>query len=522
MGGAGIAGVYRRVARLESTDGIECFGSCIEAGNAKFYGEGALMNTNQLAAIAPIVIIAGAAIAVMLCIAVRRNFVPAFGLAAAGIILAIGSLAFAGPETPARATLLIQVDAYTLFYMALLLSAALAVLGFCYDYFKDREGENEELPLLLLTALLGALVLAGSSHFASFFIGLEILSVSLFVLIGYPLNQARPLEGAVKYLVLSGVSSAFLLMGMALIYAQCGELGFSAIGGYMTSRQDVNAMVLSGTLLIVAGLGFKLSLVPFHLWTPDVYEGAPAPIAAFIATVSKGAVFALLLRYFISSYSYDYTPVLSVFSVIAALSILGGNLLALLQNNVKRLLAYSSIAHMGYLLVALIAGGSVSSAWVVESVSFYLLAYFITTIGAFGVVSVLSTPQTEAADLFFYRGLFWRRPWLAAAFTLMLLSLAGIPLTAGFIGKFYIFAGAAAGRLWGLLFAVIVGSGLGLYYYLRIIVVMSMNVEAEDIKPVRIGISTATLAVVTMLLVWLGIYPGLLINVIQSVVYGME
>ncbi len=453
----------------------------------------------------------------MLGIAIRRNFILACGIAAIGIIMSLMALGVVWRESPGQATLLIRIDAYALFYMALLLSAGLAVLGFCYDYFNDREGENEELPLLLLTALLGGSVLVGSSHFASFFIGLEILSISLFVLIGYPPNQARPLEAAIKYLILSGVSSAFLLMGMALIYAQCGELYFSGIGGYITSREDMNVMVLSGIILIMAGLGFKLSLIPFHLWTPDVYQGAPAPITAFIATVSKGAVFALLLRYFIITYSYDYTPLLTVFSVIAGLSILGGNLLALLQNNVKRLLAYSSIAHMGYLLVAFIAGGSISSVLVVESVTFYLLAYFITTIGAFGVVSVLSTPQTEAEDMSFYRGLFWQRPWLAATFTLMLLSLAGIPLTVGFIGKFYIFTSAADGRLWGLLLAIIVGSGLGLYYYLRIIVVMSMNVETKVIKLTQNWISTTLLAVLTILLIWFGIYPSLLVNVIQSV-----
>jgi len=480
------------------------------------------MNINQLIALAPVITLAGTAIAVMLGIAVRRNFILSFGIAAVGIIMSLMALCAVWRGSPVQVTLLIRMDVYALFYMALLLSAGLAVLGFCYDYFKEREGENEELLLLLLTALLGGSVLVGSSHFASFFIGLETLSISLFVLVGYPLNQARPLEAAIKYLVLSGVSSAFLLMGMALIYAQCGELYFSGIGRYIASRQDMNVMVLSGIILIVAGLGFKLSLIPFHLWTPDVYEGAPAPITAFIATVSKGAVFALLLRYFVSTDSYAYTPLLNVFSVIAGLSILGGNLLALLQNNVKRLLAYSSIAHMGYLLVAFIAGGSISSVLVVESVTFYLLAYFITTIGAFGVVSVLSTPQTEADDMSFYRGLFWRRPWLAATFTLMLLSLAGIPLTAGFIGKFYIFTSAADGRLWGLLLAIIVGSGLGLYYYLRIIVVMSMNVEATAIKPAQDWISAATLAVLTILLVGFGIYPSLLINIIQSVSYGME
>jgi len=474
------------------------------------------MNSQQLFALAPIITVAGTAIAVMLGIAVRRNFILSFSIAAIGIIASMIALGIVWRESPIQATLLLRMDAYALFYMALLLSAGLAVLGLCYDYFKAREGENEELPLLLLTALLGGAVLACSSHFASFFIGLETLSISLFVLIGYPLNQARPLEAAIKYLILSGVSSAFLLMGMAFIYAQCGELYFNDIGRYMASRQEIDVTILSAIILIVAGLGFKLSLIPFHLWTPDVYEGAPAPITAFVATVSKGAVFALLLRYFISTESYAYPPLLNTLSCIAGLSILGGNLLALLQNNVKRLLAYSSIAHMGYLMVGFIAGGSIPSAWVVESVTFYLLAYFITTIGAFGVVSVLSTPDMEADDLSEYRGLFWRRPWLAAVFTLMLLSLAGIPLTAGFIGKFYIFTDAADGGLWGLLAAVIVGSGLGLYYYLRIVIVMSMSLKATEIKPAYDWVSAVLLAVLTIALIWFGVYPNLLVDVIQS------
>ncbi|TRW94881.1 NADH-quinone oxidoreductase subunit N [Candidatus Methylobacter oryzae] len=477
------------------------------------------MNINQFIALAPLTALAGTAIAVMIGIAAWRNFVLSCAIAAVGIVLSLAALGSVWPGTPVQASPLMLIDVYALFYIALLLSAGLAVLGFCYDYFKDRDGENEELPLLLLTALLGASVLAASTHFASFFIGLELLSISLFVLIGYPLNQAQALEAAIKYLILSGVSSAFLLMGIALIYAQSGELYFRGIEGYIASRDDINAMVFSGVLLVMAGLGFKLSLIPFHLWTPDVYQGAPAPISGFIATVSKGAVFVLLLRYFVSTDSYAYTPLLNVFSVMAALSILGGNLLALLQNNVKRLLAYSSIAHMGYLLVAFIAGGSVSSVLIVEPVAFYLLAYFITTIGAFGVVSVLSSPQAEADDLAFYRGLFWRRPWLAAIFTLMLLSLAGIPLTVGFIGKFYIFTGAADGGLWGLLLAVIVGSGLGLYYYLRIIVVMSMDAETVKTGFTQDWLSNVLLTVLTILLVWLGIYPSLLVNIIQSVSY---
>jgi NADH-quinone oxidoreductase subunit N len=478
------------------------------------------MNAEQLLALAPIIVIAVTAVAVMLGIALRRNFALAGGIAACGILAALLSLYSASRPGAIQATLLLRIDAYALFSMALLLLAGLAVLAFCYAYFKDREGENEECLLLLLTALLGSLVLAGSSHFAAFFLGLETLSVSLFVLIGYALNQPRSLEAAIKYLLLSGVSSAFLLLGMALVYAQCGVLDFNGVGRCIAARQEPNLTVLSGMILLLAGLGFKLSLVPFHMWTPDVYEGAPAPIAGFVATVSKGAVFILLLRIFLDTGGYAYTSLMTGLSIVAVLSILGGNLLALLQNNVKRLLAYSSIAHMGYLLIAFIAGQYIAPALLFESASFYLAAYFITTLGAFGVVSILSTPLQEADDLSLYRGLFWRQPWLAATFTLMLLSLAGIPLTVGFIGKFYIFIAGAGGQLWGLLLAVIIGSGLGLYYYLRIIVAMSLSNDTEmndAAKPIGQWLSSATLAVLTILLVWFGIYPSQLVNFMLSV-----
>ncbi len=484
------------------------------------------MNLTQLVALGPMIALTGAAIAVMISIAVKRNFVLACALAAGGILSSLLMLICQWQENPLQITALIRMDGFAHYYLLLLLLTGLAVLGFCYDYFKAHQGESEELPLLLLTALLGCSVLISSTHFASFFMGLEILSISLFASIGYPLTQARPLEAAIKYLVLSGVSSAFLLLGMALIYAQSGELLFNAIGHYMGNLQSLNLMILCGILLIVAGLGFKLSLIPFHLWTPDVYQGAPAPITAFIATASKAAVFALLLRYFNNTDSFAYLPLQTVVSLIAGLSILGGNLLALLQNNVKRLLAYSSIAHLGYLLVAFVAGSGASPELANEAITFYLSAYIITMLGAFGVISILSSPQAEAEDLSFYRGLFWRRPGLATAFTLMLLSLAGIPLTAGFIGKFYIFVSATDKHLWGLLFAVIVGSGIGLYYYLKVIVVMSMKVEATEIEFAKpypsAAISISILVLLTLMLIWLGIYPSFAIEVIQGKLNSSE
>ncbi|MEN8259017.1 MAG: NADH-quinone oxidoreductase subunit N [Pseudomonadota bacterium] len=478
------------------------------------------MSADDLIALSPIIILSAAAVAVMVAIAVKRDFAMTTAMAFSGILASLTALGIVWQASAVQVTPLIVVDPYGLFYMTLLLLAGLAVIPLCYGYFKDRAGENEEVMVLLLTALLGGAVLVTSSHFATFFIGLETLSVSLFVLIGYSLEQRRSLEAAVKYLILSGVSSAFLLMGMALIYAESGDLYFASIGRHIASQSDISAMLLTGVIFIATALGFKLSLVPFHMWTSDVYQGAPAPITAFVATVSKGAVFALLLRYFVTTGSYSYASILTVFSIIAVLSIFVGNLLALLQSNVKRILAYSSIAHLGYLLVAFIAGANIGPALAVESVSFYLTAYFITTIGAFGIVSVLSSPQAEAEEIAVYKGLFWRRPWLATTLTVMLLSLAGIPLTAGFIGKFYVFAAGADARLWGLLLTVIAGSGLGLYYYLRIVVEMAKDPEVSEAVRAQIPRewgSSATLAVLTGMLVWFGVFPGWLVDFLQAV-----
>ena len=212
-------------------------------------------------------------------------------------------------------------------------------------------------------------------------------------------------------------------------------------------------------------VGFKLSLAPFHMWVADVFEGSPAPVAGFIATVSKGSVFALILRYFTILDIHSAHSLLLVFTIIAMVSMFVGNLLALAQRNVKRMLAYSSIAHMGYLLVAFLASGPSAPV----AVTFYLVAYFITTLIAFGTISALSENARDAADLDDYRGLAWRRPWLAAGFTISLLSLAGIPLTAGFIGKFYVVMAGAESGLWMLIGALVINSIIGLFYYLRVV-----------------------------------------------------
>jgi NADH-quinone oxidoreductase subunit N len=319
-------------------------------------------------------------------------------------------------------------------------------------------------------------------------------------------------------LILAAVSSAFILFGMALVYAEIGSMEFTQIASRAASPGDFGLSFTAGLAMIIVGLGFKLAVVPFHLWTPDVYEGAPAPVTAFVSTVSKGAVFAVVLRYFSMVGVPNSGPIFAIFTIIAIASMFTGNLLALFQNNVKRVLAYSSISHLGYLLVTLLASGAMAA----TAAAFYLSAYFITTLGAFGVVTVLSEQDRDADSMDDYRGLAWRRPWLAGVFTAMLLSLAGIPLTAGFVGKFYVVAAGVGSGLWLLVIILTVNSALGLYYYLRIIVPLYTRRDEEMTATPRLSLSgSAVLAGLTVLLVWLGVYPVPLIQMIQKLVQGL-
>jgi NADH-quinone oxidoreductase subunit N len=471
------------------------------------------VNGTDAIALLPLIVVAGTPVLVMLVTAVRRSHGFTLGLTLVGLAAAFGCLWLAAPLTSRQVTPLLEIDHYSLFYFGLLIAADFAVSILVFDYLRKRDQHREELYVLLLIATLGAMVLVASSHFASFFLGLETLSISLYAMIAY-LRMPRPLEAGIKYLVLAAASAAFLLFGMALVYADLGTMEFARMAQLIHGLRD-DTLIISGMALIVTGIGFKLAVVPFHLWTPDVYEGAPAPVTAFIATVSKGAMFALLLRYFYSAAGIADRHIVIVFSIIAIASMIAGNVLALLQNNVKRILAYSSIAHMGYLLVAFLVGGQLA----VEAVTFYLVAYFVTTLGAFGVVSVVSGPNEEAEQMEDYRGLFWRRPALAGVFTTMLLSLAGIPLTAGFIGKFYIVAAGASSAHWALIIILVVSSVIGLFYYLRLVSVMYAPPGGEPALAFGSASSMggAVLATLTGLLLWLGIYPTPLLHVIENV-----
>lgn len=465
------------------------------------------MNTADFVALLPLLTISATAVVLMIAIAIRRNHKVAVTISLIGVTIALASLPLARFAEPRQITSLLVLDSYSRLYMAILLGATLFVFLFGYDYLKTRQEHPEEFYLLVLLATTGAMVLVVSRNFVSFFLGLELLSVALYSLIAYVRTESASIEAGIKYLVLAASSSSILLFGLALIYAESGSMDLSQFSALMTRTSGAanTVYLLTGLMLALTGIGFKLAVVPFQLWTPDVYEGAPLPVTAFIATVSKAGMFAFLLRWF--HVQEGGAPGL-VLTIIAIASMLTGNLLALSQTNVKRILAFSSIAHMGYLLVALLAGGPLGA----PAATYYLIAYAATILGAFGLMTVLSGPRLEAASVDDYRGLFWKRPLVAGAFTTMLLSLAGIPLTAGFLGKFYVIAAGASQSRWVLLFTLVVSSTIGLFYYLRIIVAMysqqaGTGLEGESAtRPLSLPPILA-LAALTGLIFLLGVYP---------------
>ncbi|EIS75844.1 NADH-quinone oxidoreductase subunit NuoN, partial [Yersinia pestis] len=421
----------------------------------------------QLIAMLPLLIVGLTVVVVMLSIAWRRDHFINATLTVIGLNLALLSLYFVGQVGPMDVTPLMRVDGYSMFYTGLVIIASLATSTFAYPWLVGYPDNREEFYLLVLIAALGGILLASANHLASLFLGIELLTLPLFGLIGYAYRQKRSLEASIKYMLLSAAASSFLLFGMALLYAESGSLSFVGLGQSLSDSMVHQPLILAGLGMMIVGLGFKLSLVPFQLWTPDVYQGAPAPVSTFLATASKIAIFAVVMRLFMYAPAADSEAVRLVLSIIAVASILFGNLMAISQTNIKRLLGYSSIAHLGYLLIALVAVQTHELALPLETIGVYLAGYLFSSLGAFGVVSLMSSPYKgpDAESLFSYRGLFWHKPILSAVMTVMMLSLAGIPMTLGFIGKFFVVAMGVSANLWWLTGAVVLGSAIGFFFF---------------------------------------------------------
>lgn len=461
---------------------------------------------SSLIPFAPVMVMSSMPVLLMLLLAFVRSHRLTLVLTLAAPIIALILLQTDPTGLPVSVTDLIVIDDGTHFYWALILVSLIVCSAMSYRYIENITSMREEWYLLLLAATSGAMVLAASNHMATLFIGLELMSIPLYGLAAFPRQNRRALEAGIKYLVLSASASAMQLFGIALIYAETGSL----LVADWTSIAVDSPLITLGCAMMFIGLGFKLSWVPFHTWTPDVYQGAPMPITAFLATASKVAVVATLIRLFEVLPIWQQPDFALVLSLIAGASILFGNLLAISQTSLKRLLAYSSIAHFGYLMVALLLVDRMGS----HAIWVYLITYVVPTLCAFVVMSTLSSVDSDDNGDHFdaLRGLYHRNPLLALALALSLLSMAGIPLTAGFIGKLMIFINGMAANQWLLLLLIVVGSGIGIYYYLRTISLLFKHHPTTS-TPIQVpAINGILIVALSLMTLAIGVWPGLVMN----------
>jgi NADH-quinone oxidoreductase subunit N len=443
----------------------------------------------------------------------RREHMAFVGLAGVVVALVSAILLWGSDITGFQG--MAVLDNLTLFATLVIGYATGLVLLESIDYLKRRGMESGEFYILVLFAATGMVIMAGANDLIVVFLGLETMSLALYVLAGFFRTEIQAGEASMKYFLLGAFASGFFLYGIALIYGATASTNLDKIGAAVKAGAGRDPLLLIGFALLLVGFGFKISAVPFHMWTADVYEGAPTSVTAFIATGSKAAAFAALLRLLLESLRPLQGEWTWLFWVLAVLSMTLGNVVAIAQQNLKRMLAYSSIAHVGYMLVGIVAGGGLGGA----SVLFYLLVYTFTTAGAFGIILLLERSGEEAVGIGDTAGLATRHPLAALALALFLLSLVGIPPTAGFVGKFYLFGAAVrSGYVWLAVIGVL-NSAAAAYYYLRIIVNMYMR-EPEGTPAVIMPSFAGALAVAVALwgVIQLGIFPAPLFDLAQSAV----
>ncbi len=396
---------------------------------------------------------------------------------------------------------MVQVDAFSTFFHYLIIAITVVVILTSFEYMKVQEIRAGEYYALILFGAVGMVLMSSAVELVLIFIALEISSISTYILAGFRRRAAISSESSVKYFLLGSFATAFFLYGVALMFGATGSTRIPDIGKALQSG-SIPLLAFVGVALMFVGLGFKVAAAPFHVWTPDVYEGAPSPVVGFMSTAPKAAAFAVLLRIFFEANAPGRVWLIWV---AAALSMTLGNIGALVQNNVKRLLAYSSIAHAGYLLVAF----AVAPADGIPAVMFYTASYAAMNVGAFAVASHFGGAGEKYVTMEDYAGLGRRSPILAAVLTIFLLSLIGIPLTGGFFAKFYVFKAAMGANLIGLTIIGLLNSAVGAYYYLRIIVIMYMREAQKEVpvSPISFGLGVA-LAISLVATLYLGILPG--------------
>jgi NADH-quinone oxidoreductase subunit N len=458
-------------------------------------------------ALFPMVLVALSAIAAMLAEAFRQpgERMPIAGLGVIGLVgSAIASYYLWGSD--AQSMGVIRSDNFALF-----INMVLCIVGVLTMLFSNEVVERERIPAgeyyaLTLFAICGMMMIAAATDLLVVFVALEILSLAVYVLTGIRRQSAVGAEAAFKYFLLGAFSSAFFLYGIAFTFALSGgstrieQIG-AALSAQATGTPQPFALLAVG--LLVIGFAFKVSAVPFHMWTPDAYEGAPTIVTAFMSTGVKAAAFAAFVRVFLSPLEPLQAQWIPVLSVMAAVTMIFGTVVGVVQTNVKRMLAYSSIAHAGYLLLGIVAATGAGKA----AILFYLLSYAVTNLGALGIVALLGTPQHQHDELRDFAGLWQSRPGLAALMTLFLLSLGGIPPTAGFIGKWYIFSAAVQeGHDWLAVIGVL-SSVVSVFFYLRIVVMMYMTEGPDTVRPRVPAAAAAGLALATVAVLYLGVLP---------------
>ncbi len=484
----------------------------------------------EYSAIVPELILIGSALVLLVItsLGLRRppaGFYALYTVATSCLALGAGVVAWNdvrehGPYTAISEA--IAVDGFSVFF-AILIAASVGIGTLFSDAYLRREGiDGSEFHVLVMLAASGGMMMAAANDLIVLFLGLEILSISLYVLAGFHGSRRESREAAMKYFILGAFSSALFLYGIALVYGATGttQIGpggpgstgsAASITGYLAGNVIAsNGVLLAGMVLLLVGLAFKVAAVPFHAWTPDVYQGAPTPATGIMAAIAKAAGFAALLRVFLSAFAtmrLDWRPL--VFA-LALLTLVVGSVLAVVQTNVKRMLAYSSIAHAGYVLVGLEAASAAGTA----SALFYLLAYSFLILGTFGVVGLVARRGDAAHDLDDYRGLAARRPGLALTFTVLLLAQAGAPFTSGFLAKFYVISAAVESESYALALIAMLMAAVAAFFYLRLVIVMyGPGPEGEEQTRIAVPLLVATgLAVTVAFTILVGIVPSPVID----------
>lgn len=467
---------------------------------------------DDLLKILPILFVVGWACILLLQDVFLKSKRLTFILTVVGLVAALGFAANQiGSEAQTAFKGMLLIDGFAIFLYVIVLGSGLLAVALAYNYLKRMEIAHGEYYVLMLFSIAGIMLMASAGDLIVVFLALELLSIPLYILAAFAHPNPESEEAGMKYFLLGAFAGGFVLYGIALVYGATGETGLAEIVAAVNSGIENPTFLLIGSALVFIGLGFKVAAVPFHMWTPDVYQGAPSPVTAFMAVGAKVGGFAALLRVFIVAFpslSDDFIPVIWG---IAALTLVVGNLIAIAQKNIKRLLAYSSISHAGFILMAFITYGRQSVYEdAVAAVLFYLLAFAVTSFGAWGVVIALERAEGKGLALEDYAGLGKKYPGLALAMLVFMLSFTGVPPTLGFAGKFYLFRAVLEGGYVSLAVLGVLTSVISAYYYLRVVIIMYMHEGSPEVhsEPL-LNLTTALAAVGTVVLFF---FSGLLFN----------